>query len=122
MNPAAPIDASMPEGMALLMAELDAVQKHNRRVLRKLSPLQTHLLERRLRMGRWPVNARMAVTPRTGERSRERRPAGARRSASSSRTSSADPGDSDPAGSEPPPRRRFTVDKHFVVVSLEAIA
>lgn len=100
MEREAPIDASTPEGMALLKAEIHAVQKHNRRVLRAMSPLQTHLLERRLRTGRRPIPPPRVVgyvAPRT----REHRPAAARRTSSSSTTSSADPGDS--AGDGEPP-------------------
>jgi hypothetical protein len=58
------------------------------------------------------------ITPRrrASHRTRPRR-----RTSSSSATSSADPGDSDPAGPPAAPRwRRFTVDDHYVVVAVVA--
>jgi hypothetical protein len=78
------------------MRWIDGMQEHNRRVLRKLSPLQLHMLERRLRTGGSTQTPRAVaiITPRT--RDRERHPS--RRTAAFSSTSSSDPGDPDPPG------------------------
>jgi hypothetical protein len=68
-----------------------------------------------------PGRARVGaiITPRRRESHRTRP---GRRAGSSSRTSSADPGDSDPEPPAAPRWRRFTVDDHFCVVAIEAIA
>jgi hypothetical protein len=89
-----------PEAVARLNAEIDRVQAHNRRVLRRLTPQGRRAFATYMRTGIRPVPipARMAPRPRGAGRPADRR------SAQRSSARSGDSGDSE--GSEPPPHGR----------------
>jgi hypothetical protein len=103
------------EALELAQRQNVEVQKERRRVLRTLSPLRLHLLERRLATGRWPVSYPRVVSVNAPRRVNG--PSGRPRSQTT--RSNARSGDSPDSDDEPPhpPLRAFDQERGLRHVS-----